>query len=115
MNRQRVAPSRSVNGVHSMNFDRRMRNEGKPVPEEHTTLGPPMFPVNRPCPGMSGVVVAEDRVGGVVVVSAGIHVKRADAPAPPVRAAASRPGRVGRDHSPAHRECLAGRASEMDG
>ena len=115
MSRHRVAPPRSVNGVHSMNFDRRMRSEGKPVPEEHTTLGPPMFPVNRTCPGMSGVVVAEDRVGGVAIVSAGIHVKRADAPAPPVRAAASRPGRVGRDHSPAHRECLAGHASEMDG
>lgn len=114
MSRHRVAPPRSVNGVHSMNFDRRMRSEGKPVPEEHRTFGPPMLPVNRACPGMSGVV-ADDRVGGVVIVSAGIHVKRADAPAPPARAAASRPGRVGRDHSPAHREYLAGRASEMDG
>ena len=115
MSRHRVAPYRSVNGVHSINFDRRMRSEGKPVPEEHTTLGPPRFPVNRTCPGVSGVVVAEDRVGVVAIVSAGIHVKRAVAPAPPVPAAGSRPGRVGRDHFPAHRECVARHASEMDG
>ena len=63
-----------------MNFDRRMRSKGKPVPEEHRTFGPPMFPVNRTCPGMSGVVVADDRVGGVVIVSAGSHVKRAARP-----------------------------------
>ena len=98
-----------------MNFDRRMRSEEKPVPEEHRTFGPPMFPVNCSCPGMSGVVVAVDRVRGVVIVSAGIHVKRAVAPAPPVPAAGSRPGRVGPDHFPAHRECVARHASEMDG
>ena len=115
MNRQRVAPSPECQRGSLHGLRPTYGNEGKPVPEEQTTLGPPMFPVNRTRPGMSGVVVAEERVGGVAIVSAGIHVKRADAPPPPVRAAASRPGRVGRDHSPAHRECLAGHASEMDG